>query len=159
MLPFTTPADMFSSIFQQRPASSDRSEPVQASWRTDACAAYVPEQFFTPALESHARWNGDRRLLLAVLKSAVHEFCKYRHSDTRRGKRLLQEAEEWFWSSDRTWLYSFESICLYLDLEPNTIRQGLACQWSIRDSQPQEGQAKPRARTTSSDAAFSGLAA
>ena len=143
MPPFTTPADIAPTVFQHRPASSDRSEPLLASWRPDAYAAYFPEQFFAPALESHALWNGDRRLLLAVLENAVHEFCKYRHSHTRRGKRLFQEAEEWFCSSDRTWLYTFESICLYLDLDPNTIRQGLACQGSLRDSQPQEVRRNP----------------
>ena len=83
------------------------------------------EQFFVPAQESQAMWNGERRLLLAVLENAVHEFFKYCHSRTRRGKRLFQEAEGWLWSSESNWLYSFESICLYLDLDPDTIRQRL----------------------------------
>lgn len=85
----------------------------------------APEQFFVPAQESQALWNGERQLLLAVLEHAVHEFCKYCHSCSRRGKRLFREVEAWLWSGKSNWLYSFESICLHLDLNPDTIRWGL----------------------------------
>ncbi len=84
-----------------------------------------PEQFFVPAQKSHARWNGERQLLLAVLENAVHEFYKYCHSPTRREKRLFREVQEWLWSGERNWLYSFEGICMYLDFAPDTIRRGL----------------------------------
>jgi hypothetical protein len=83
------------------------------------------EQFFVPAQKSHALWNGERLLLLAVLENAVAEFYRYCHSHTRREKRLFREVEEWLSSGERNWLYSFESICLYLDFAPDTIRHGL----------------------------------
>ena len=85
----------------------------------------LPEQFFVPAQKSHALWSGERLLLLAVFENAVQEFCKYCHSRTRRGKRLFREVDEWLWSGERDWLYSFEGICMYLDFAPDTIRQRL----------------------------------
>jgi hypothetical protein len=83
------------------------------------------EQFFTLSQESHLAWNGERRLLLAVLEYAIQEFFRYRRAHTRRRKRLLKEVTDWIWSQENNWLYSFESICVQLDFDPETIRQRL----------------------------------
>lgn len=85
----------------------------------------APEQFFTLSRESQLIWNGERRLLLAVLENAIQEFFRYRQAHTRRGKRLLKEVVEWIWSENNNWLYSFENICGYLDFDPEAIRQRL----------------------------------
>lgn len=85
----------------------------------------TPEQFFSSAVESAAAWSGERKLLLAVLQDAVASFFRYQHDPTTRGKRLFRETHEWFWSTDRQWLCSFESICDNLHLDANYIRRGL----------------------------------
>ncbi len=85
----------------------------------------TPEQFTLPARESQAAWTGERRLLLAVLEEAVHTYGKYCHVRTRRGKQLFREVQEWIWSQDTHWLYAFESICSYLQLDPDCIRKDL----------------------------------
>jgi hypothetical protein len=69
--------------------------------------------------------EGEERLMLAVLDSAVKDFQKYvlaRHSS---GKKLFQQADEWFLGKDSNELFSFESICETLGLHPNRIRKGL----------------------------------
>jgi hypothetical protein len=38
---------------------------------------------------------------------------------------MFQEIYDWFWDKNRDWLYAFESICEYLDLDPDAIRRGL----------------------------------
>lgn len=86
----------------------------------------VPEQFFTRSLDSAAHWTGERRLLFAVLQDAVDSLLRHRNARTTRGRRLLREDKEWFWSKERDRLFAFESICAYLGLEPDCIRQGLA---------------------------------
>ena len=43
----------------------------------------------------------------------------------RRGRRLFWEVCEWFEEREGAWIFSFENICHALDLEPDTIRQGL----------------------------------
>lgn len=85
----------------------------------------TPDQFVLPARESRAAWTGERRLLLAVLQDAVYTYGKYCHVRTRQGKRLFDEVQEWMWSRDTHWLYAFESICSYLQLDPDSIRKGL----------------------------------
>jgi hypothetical protein len=69
--------------------------------------------------------EGEERLMLAVLESAVEDFQKYVLARNPRGKRLFQEAEEWFLEKDSEEIFSFENICETLQLHPYYIRQGL----------------------------------
>jgi hypothetical protein len=64
-------------------------------------------------------------LMCAVLEDAVDCFQKRFVCATRRAKRLGEEAEEWLFSDDSKWAFSFLSICTALDLGPQYIRQGL----------------------------------
>jgi hypothetical protein len=72
-----------------------------------------------------ARCSGTHRLLRAVLLDAIADWFRYRHACTTRGRRLFQETHAWFWSQETSWLYAFESICEYLTLNSDSIRQGL----------------------------------
>ena len=63
--------------------------------------------------------------MLAVLESAVEDFQKYVLARNPSGKKLFQQAEEWFLEKDGEALYSFENICETLGLHPDHIRKGL----------------------------------
>jgi hypothetical protein len=102
--------------------SSAKTDSFMPLWSEEVL---TPEQFFPLAKDSAAAWSGERRLLLAVLQDAVESFFRYRKDPTRRGRRLFRETHEWFWSTDRQWLCSFESICDNLHLDANYIRRGL----------------------------------
>src|SRR5262249_47889451 len=69
--------------------------------------------------------EGEQRLMQAVLESAVEDFQKYVLARRPRGKRLFQEAEEWFLANDGEGLFSFEGICESRGLHPDHIRKGL----------------------------------
>jgi hypothetical protein len=69
--------------------------------------------------------EGEERLMLAVLESAVEDFQEYVLARHTRGKKLFQEAEEWFLDKDSEGLFSFGSICETLGLHPDPIRRGL----------------------------------
>jgi hypothetical protein len=69
--------------------------------------------------------EGEERLMLAVLESAVEDFQKYVLARKPRGKKLFQEAEEWFLERNSDELFSFENICDTLQLHPDYMRQGL----------------------------------
>jgi hypothetical protein len=64
--------------------------------------------------------EGEERLMLAVLESAVEDFQKYVLTRKPRGKKLFQEAEEWFPERDSDELFSFQNICGTLQLHPIT---------------------------------------
>jgi hypothetical protein len=69
--------------------------------------------------------EGEERLMLAVLENAIEYFQKYVLARNPRGKLLFQEAEDWFLDKASDALFSFESICETLGLNPEHIRKGL----------------------------------
>jgi hypothetical protein len=70
--------------------------------------------------------EGEERLMLAVLESAVEDFQKYVLARHTSGKKLFQQAEEWFLEKNNDdELFPFGSICETLGLHPDHIRKGL----------------------------------
>jgi hypothetical protein len=69
--------------------------------------------------------EGEEKLLLAVLADAIEHFQKHVVAKDEKGRKLFQEAEEWFLEKDSDGLFSFEYVCDTLQLHPDYIRQGL----------------------------------
>jgi hypothetical protein len=69
--------------------------------------------------------EGEEKLALAVLESAVEDFQKHVLSKAGKERKLFQEAEEWFFEKHSDQLFSFEYICEILRLAPSYIRRGL----------------------------------
>jgi hypothetical protein len=69
--------------------------------------------------------EGEEKLALAVLESAVEDFQKYVLSKDEKERKLFREAEKWFLEKESDQLFSFEYICSILRLAPGYIRRGL----------------------------------
>ncbi len=69
--------------------------------------------------------EGERRLMLAILEDAVSCFQKYAGATRPRSRRLFQEAEEWFMDENNAWVFSFDSICTVLNINPEYFRTSL----------------------------------
>src|SRR5262245_42658526 len=69
--------------------------------------------------------DGEERLMLAVLESAVEDFQKYVLARNPSEQKLFQEAEEWLLETDSRGLFPFDSLCETLGLDPDYLRQGL----------------------------------
>ena len=93
--------------------------------RTLPPAAVLPEQFspYPPAGLDTTR--GEAALMYAVLKDAVECFQKQHVRNGRRAQRLAKEAEEWLFTDDPGWLFSFVNVCAVLGLDPAYLRLGL----------------------------------
>jgi hypothetical protein len=61
----------------------------------------------------------------AILDDALDCWRKQFLTSGQRAQRLAREAEEWFFSDDSDWPFSFMTICGALGLDPEYIRQGL----------------------------------
>jgi hypothetical protein len=68
--------------------------------------------------------EGEERLMLAVLESAIEDFQKYFLARHTSGKKLFQQAEEWFLEKNSDELFSFGYVCETLG-HPDHIRKGL----------------------------------
>ena len=78
--------------------------------------------------------------MLAVLEDAIDCYQKYALADDPRGKQFFAEARDWIMSPEKRWLFSFESICLVVDMNPNYIRKGLK-RWRMERGRLQAPQA------------------
>ena len=87
-------------------------------------SAILPEQFYSPSVGTDTV-QGEIALMRAVLEDAVGCFQKQLFASGRRAQRLAREAEEWFFSNDHHWPFSFINICAVLGLDPEYVRLGL----------------------------------
>lgn len=91
----------------------------------------LPTQFFQ-SLRSKSQFNGERRLMVAVLEDAVNCFMKQLHASDPKARQLFVEAAEWISADDRTWYFAFENVCDILDLNHEYIRAGLF-KWRVAE--------------------------
>jgi len=83
----------------------------------------LPSQFFD-RLRGRER-RGEWRLMVAILEDAVNVYLKQAAATDPHQCQLFEEAEEWIETHDRQYVFSFESICDALGLDPDYVRGGL----------------------------------
>jgi hypothetical protein len=112
-------------LTNRKPAQRGRS-PQPTSGHRDAwyeAPSYdsiLPEEFFDSRVKLAAVCP-ETALMYAVLEDAFLCF----HEQFGPEQRFVQgarEAEDWFFSDDSRWLFSFVSVCDALGLEPQFIR-------------------------------------
>lgn len=69
--------------------------------------------------------QGEKRLMLAVLRDAVLCIERYQSGHGAHSWPACRAALYWVLSHNRTWPFSFENICLALDLDPGRLRSAL----------------------------------
>lgn len=79
---------------------------------------------FKTLMNAQAR-GAEKRLMLAIMESAIEDLQKYASAKDQRGKLLYQAAEQWILDEDTEWFLSFNSICETLALSPDQMRRGL----------------------------------
>ena|SRR3990172_6529413 len=87
----------------------------------------LPAQFFA-SMRKRVPREPEYRLIVAVLQDAIECFQKHLFARDQKMWQLHEDAREWIASDDRSWPYSFVSICEVLNLSPAYIRRGLE-QW------------------------------
>ena len=85
---------------------------------------FLPSQFYGSAGLSR-QLEGEKRLMVAVLKDAVECLEKYRDSKSSLGQCQYVSAIEWIEDTDTDWLFSFTNICDLLGFDPQYLREVL----------------------------------
>jgi hypothetical protein len=83
-----------------------------------------PEQF-SDMWSANVERSGEQLLALAVLEQAVEDLGRCRGARRPDQQRLFDQTYRWLTSNDRSWPYSFTSICELLELAPDPIRSRL----------------------------------
>lgn len=73
----------------------------------------------------------EKALMLAVLDDSVRCFQENIFSENKKKRMLFDEAVEWLFSEDESWIFSFVSICSVMNLDADYLRRGLR-QWEKR---------------------------
>ena len=81
----------------------------------------LPEQLDLPGRQP----QGERLLLLAVLEDAIDCYRRCRRSRDPAMRLLFDETRAWVESRDHDTLFSFESLCEALDIDPDYLRRRL----------------------------------
>ena len=85
---------------------------------------FLPSQFYGSGGLSR-QLEGEKRLMIAVLKDAVECLDKYRGSRSSSGRCHYENAIEWVQDTDTDWLFSFTNICDLLGFDPEYLREVL----------------------------------
>jgi hypothetical protein len=84
----------------------------------------VPSAEFEPARKK-TTLVPEQELMCAVLEDAIACYRNHLLAASASGKILFREAEEWIFTKQRDWVFSFENICEVLALNPGYVRRGL----------------------------------
>ena len=85
---------------------------------------FLPSQFFGTGGLSR-KLEGEKRLMIAILKDAVECLDKYRASRSSSGRIHYLNALEWVQDEGTDWLFSFTNICDLLGFDPDYLRETL----------------------------------
>jgi hypothetical protein len=85
---------------------------------------FLPSQFYGAGGLSR-KLEGEKRLMIAILKDAVECLEKYRGARTSAGRSHYENAIEWVNDTDTEWLFSFTNICDLLGFDPDYMREVL----------------------------------
>ena len=85
---------------------------------------FLPSQFYGSGGLSR-KLEGEKRLMIAVLKDAVECLEKYRGSRNSVAQCEYLNAIEWVEDTDTDWLFSFTNICDLLGFDPEYLRETL----------------------------------
>src|SRR5262249_60778455 len=89
-----------------KPRDITAEERVQELFQPDTL---LPSQYFD-RIRRRASFDGERRLMVAVLEDAVDVYRKQAGGRERKRRQLFEEAEARNETSDKTWIFSFEKI-------------------------------------------------
>jgi hypothetical protein len=82
---------------------------------------FQPSQFYGAGGLSR-QVEGEKRLMIAILKDAVECLDKYRGAKSSSGRTHYQNALEWIQDPGTEWLFAFTNICDLLGFDPDYLR-------------------------------------
>ena len=102
---------------------------------------FLPSQFYGNGGLSR-QLEGEKRLMLAILKDAVECLEKYRGVRSSSSRELYQNALEWIEDKGTDWLFSFNNICDLLGFDPDYLRDFLLKR-ELKTARPANGKVYP----------------
>lgn len=86
----------------------------------------LPDHFL--ASEEGSSKDGERRLMAALLSDGIEAYINQTSASSVESRRSISKfnAAEWIECSDESYVFSFDSVCRSLGINPHYLRLGLA---------------------------------
>ncbi|MGH7886967.1 MAG: hypothetical protein ACREPG_03810 [Candidatus Binatia bacterium] len=102
----------------------------------------LPEQYLD-TFRRKLHLEPEKKLMLAILDDGIACFQKYVFARDGKGRALFREAETWVEEKGGEAVFSFDSVCESLGLDPDYLRRGMRT-WKARAlAQPSQGKVVP----------------
>jgi len=88
-----------------------------------APAIILPTQYYWAC--HRAFWDGERKLMFAVLEDGVRCYLKNMDASSRRGRILFFEARDWMNAESNHGPFSFELLCQEFGMDGGQVRDAL----------------------------------
>jgi hypothetical protein len=85
----------------------------------------LPEQYLD-TFRRKLHLEPEKKLMLAILEDAIACYQKYIFARDSKGKALFHEAAEWVEEPGGATVFSFDSVCETLGLNPEYLRRGMS---------------------------------
>jgi len=69
--------------------------------------------------------EAELRLMSMILEDAIECFIRHAGAESTAGQREFRDAERWLFATGDSWIFSCESICGHLGVDPGFIRTQL----------------------------------
>ena len=92
--------------------------------RDDGADPMTPSQYYD-MISRGQRYDGETRLLFAVLEDAIRCYALAKESPSSAQQREFQEVKDWVNTRGDHDVFSFDSICSVFSIEPEALRAQL----------------------------------
>jgi hypothetical protein len=104
-----------------------------------------------PDLSTVAAIQPELRLMVMILEDAVGCYQRFIDTENAEGREQFREAQEWLFSDDEEWIFSFRSICDFVGLNPGAVRRALLGWTRDLSAHPTRARRRPIVRRNSGD--------
>lgn len=103
-------------------ADRDSGEAIASLFQPDV----LVNDLYLESFRRGALFEPEKQLMAAILEDAIETLDDHRTASGGKKRRLFEETEEWFFSDDADWVFSFVSVCGALGLDPDYLRKGIS---------------------------------
>ena len=93
-------------------------------WRAVDCDPLLPVQYYETVARGRTT-TGEFKLFFAILEDALRCYVRSKACRSRARRTEFLDAKAWFHDFGPSYVFSFESTCTFLDIDPQWLRARL----------------------------------
>ena len=120
----TLPQSVATNESTQHCSRSHRAKQPPKSWSQSDYDIILSVQYYDSLTSSHTL-SGERKLLVAILEDALRCYVRGKNQNSATERAEFRDVCGWFGEGGKPYVFSFESVCANLDIDPQYLRERL----------------------------------